>query len=73
MPMIQLTAPTKALTSEGRTRVQYELARVLLRWEGAPETACHEQPDGAWGAGGSIIDYAGVVALATGQGQAAGA
>ncbi|MFB9832837.1 tautomerase family protein [Actinoallomurus acaciae] len=145
MPMIQLTAPVGALTSEGRARVQRELARVLLRWEGAPDTAffraqawsylhelpegaqttaedaqprfrvdvtvpagalserrkaglvtdateavlgavgldesdalriwvlIHEQPEGTWGAGGSIIRYADLVALAAGQGQAAGA
>ncbi|WP_206061127.1 hypothetical protein [Nonomuraea basaltis] len=35
MPMIQLTAPAGALTGQGRSDVQRELARVLLRWEGA--------------------------------------
>ncbi|MGW3650260.1 tautomerase family protein [Streptomyces sp. NPDC000878] len=139
MPMIRLTVPADALTAEGRKTVQRELAAVLLRWEGAPDTAffraqawsylvelpegaqtgaeddaprflvdvtvpegalserrkaglvedvtkavleaaglsgaealrvwvlVHEQPDGTWGAGGSVIRYADLVALAKGQ------
>ncbi|MEV4582809.1 hypothetical protein AB0K16_57315 [Nonomuraea jabiensis] len=35
MPMIQVTAPSGALTGQGRAEVQ----REPLRWEGAPETA----------------------------------
>ena len=136
MPMIRLTVPAGALTEEGRTTVQRDLAAVLLHWEGAPDTAffraqawsylvelpagtqstaedeaprflvevtvpagtlserrkaglvqdatktvlsaagltpddalriwvlIHEQPDGTWGAGGSVIRYADLVALA---------
>ncbi|MDX3575882.1 MULTISPECIES: tautomerase family protein [unclassified Streptomyces] len=136
MPMIRLTAPTGSLSEEGRTSVQRDLAAVLLRWEGAPDTAffraqawsylvelpagaqitgeddaprflvevtvpqgalserrraglveeatktvlsaaglgpddalrvwvlVNEQPDGAWGAGGSVVRYADLVALA---------
>lgn len=136
MPMIRLTVPAGALTKEGRTTVQRDLAAVLLRWEGAPDTAffraqawsylvelperaqgtaeddaprflvevtvpqgalserrkvglvqdatktvlsaaglspddalrvwvlVHEQQDGTWGAGGSVIRYADLVALA---------
>lgn len=136
MPMIRLTAPSGALTEEGRASVQRDLAAVLLRWEGAPETAffraqawsylidlpigaqvtaeddaprflveatvpqgalsdrrkaglveeatrtvlaaaglpeseamrvwvlVHEQPDGTWGAGGQVVTYADLVALA---------
>ena len=136
MPMIRLTVPADALTDQGRASVQRDLAAVLLRWEGAPDTAffraqawsylielpagaqrtagddaprflvevtvpagalserrkaglvedatkvvlaaagltgddalrvwvlVHEQPDGAWGAGGSVIRYADLVALA---------
>ncbi|WP_405388127.1 tautomerase family protein [Streptomyces sp. NBC_01102] len=139
MPMIRLTVPVGALTKEGRTTVQRDLAAVLLRWEGAPDTAffraqawsylvelpegtqttaeddaprflvevtvpqgalserrktglvedatktvlsaadvaaddalrvwvlVNEQPDGTWGAGGSIIRYADLVNLAKGQ------
>ncbi|MGI5451821.1 tautomerase family protein [Streptomyces sp. CA-249302] len=138
MPMIRLTAPAGALTEEGRDSIQRDLAAVLLRWEGAPDTAffraqawsylvelpegaqttaeddaprflvevtvpqgavserrkaglveeatktvlsaagltaddalrvwvlVHEQPDGTWGAGGSVIRYADLVALAKG-------
>ncbi|MER7539045.1 tautomerase family protein [Streptomyces sp. NPDC097704] len=136
MPMIRLTVPSGALTEEARATVQRDLASVLLRWEGAPDTAffraqawshlvelpegaqttaeddaprflvevtvpegalserrkaglvedatktvlsaaglapaealrvwvlVHEQPDGTWGAGGSVIRYADLVALA---------
>ncbi|MFE7276218.1 4-oxalocrotonate tautomerase family protein [Streptomyces sp. NPDC057623] len=136
MPMIRLTTPAGALTEQGRRGVQRDLAAVLLRWEGAPDTAffraqawsylvelpdgaqttaeddaprflvevtvprgalserrkaglveeatktvlaaaglapddalrvwvlVHEQPDGTWGAGGSVIRYADLVALA---------
>ncbi|MFJ1975573.1 4-oxalocrotonate tautomerase family protein [Streptomyces sp. NPDC087903] len=136
MPMIRLTVPAGALTEEGRTTVQRDLATVLLHWEGAPDTAffraqawsylvelpegaqttaeddaprflvevavpqgalserrrtglvqdatktvlsaagltpddalrvwvlMHEQPDGTWGAGGSVIRYADLIALA---------
>ncbi|MEU0246075.1 tautomerase family protein [Streptomyces sp. NPDC006235] len=139
MPMIKLTVPTGALTDQGRTTVQRDLAAVLLRWEGAPDTAffraqawsylvelpegaqttaeddaprflvevvvpqgalserrkaglvaeatqtvlgaaglgpedtprvwvlVDEQPDGTWGAGGSVVRYADLVALAKGQ------
>jgi phenylpyruvate tautomerase PptA (4-oxalocrotonate tautomerase family) len=138
--MIRLTAPAGALTEQGRRTVQKDLAAVLLRWEGAPDTAffraqawsyllelpegaqttaedeaprflvevtvpqgalserrraglveeatktvlaaaglapdealrvwvlVHEQPDGTWGAGGSVVRYADLVALA-GQGR----
>lgn len=136
VPMIRLTAPAGALTEEGRAGVRKDLAAVLLRWEGAPDTAffraqawsylaelpedaqttaeddaprflvevtvpqgalserrrsglveeatktvlaaaglsaeeaprvwvlVHEQPDGTWGAGGSVVRYADLVALA---------
>ncbi|MEV6383514.1 tautomerase family protein [Streptomyces sp. NPDC051773] len=139
MPMIRLTAPTGSLTEAGREKVQRELAAVLLRWEGAPDTAffraqawsylvelpsgaqttaeddaprylvevtvpqgalserrraglvedatrtvleaaglppaeaprvwvlVHEQPDGTWGADGSVVRFVDLVALAKGQ------
>ncbi|WP_370416341.1 4-oxalocrotonate tautomerase family protein [Streptomyces fradiae] len=142
MPMIRLTVPAGALAPEGRATVQRELAAVLLRWEGAPDTAffrsqawsylvelpadaqttaeddaprflvevtvpqgalserrkaglvqdatrtvlsaagldpaealrvwvlVHEQPDGTWGAGGSVVRYADLVALAKGPADA---
>ncbi|MFI6493453.1 4-oxalocrotonate tautomerase family protein [Streptomyces sp. NPDC050564] len=142
MPMIRLTTPRGALTEEGRTTIQRDLAAVLLRWEGAPDTAffraqawsylvelpegahataeddaprflvevtvpegalserrkaglveeatktvlsaagltpgdalrvwvlVHEQPNGTWGAGGSVIRYADLVALAQHKEQA---
>ena len=139
MPMIRLTAPAGALTEQGRQSIQRDLAAVLLRWEGAPDTAffraqawsyltelsegaqttaeddaprflvevtvpqgalserrkaglveeatktvlaaaglgpddalrvwvlVHEQPDGTWGAGGSVLRYTDLVALAKRQ------
>lgn len=143
MPQIQLTAPTGALTEEGRASIQGNLARVLLKWEGAPDNEffraqawsylhelpagaqitagddkprfrvdvtvpagalsdrrksglvdevtqavlaaagldakeslrvwvlIHEQADGTWGAGGQIIRYADLVALAKPSGAGA--
>ncbi|GAB7102478.1 hypothetical protein JCM4814A_07920 [Streptomyces phaeofaciens JCM 4814] len=56
MPMIRLTVPVGALTEAGRATVRRDLAAVLLRWEGAPDTAFFraqawsylvELPDGA--------------------------
>jgi phenylpyruvate tautomerase PptA (4-oxalocrotonate tautomerase family) len=139
MPMIRLTSPASALTEQGRQSIQRDLAAVLLRWEGAPDTTffraqawsylvelpegaqttaedaaprflvevtvpqgalserrkaglveevtktvlaatglspddalrvwvlVQEQPDGTWGAGGSVIRYADLVALAKEQ------
>ncbi|MFI9210507.1 4-oxalocrotonate tautomerase family protein [Streptomyces sp. NPDC053253] len=139
MPMIWLTVPAGALTDQGRATVQQDLAAVLLRWEGAPDTAffrahawsylterpegaqktaeddaprflvevtvpkgalserrkaglveeatatvlsaadlppdqalrvwvlVHEQPEGTWGAGGSVVRYADLIALAKGE------
>lgn len=138
MPVIRLTVPSGSLTEQGCTSVQRDLAAVLLRWEGAPDTAffraqawsylvelpkgaqttaedeaprflvevtvpqgalserrkaglvedatktvlaaaglgpddalrvwalVHEQPDGTWGAAGSVIRYADLVAFAKG-------
>jgi hypothetical protein len=39
MPKIELIVPEGALTQEGRTSVQKDLARTLLKWEGAPDNA----------------------------------
>ncbi|MFF7473539.1 tautomerase family protein [Streptomyces sp. NPDC008092] len=137
MPLIRLTVPPGSLTDAGRRTVQQDLAAVLLRWEGAPDTPffraqawsylvelpdgaqttaagddaprflvdvtvpagtlserrraglvedatrtvltaagltaadalrvwvlVHEQPDGTWGAGGSVVRHADLVALA---------
>ncbi|SFY32703.1 4-oxalocrotonate tautomerase family protein [Streptomyces atratus] len=136
MPMIRLTVPSGALTKEGRATVQRDLAAVVLRWKGMPDTTffrslawghlvelpegaqvtaeddaprflvditvpggalserrrvgligevtktvlaaaglpaqealrvwvlVHEQPDGTWGAGGSVVRHADLVALA---------
>lgn len=56
MPQIQLTVPTGALTEEGASSIQAQLAGTLLKWEGAPDTAffraqawafLHELPAGA--------------------------
>jgi phenylpyruvate tautomerase PptA (4-oxalocrotonate tautomerase family) len=136
MPMIRLTAPAGSLPEPGRATVQKNLAAVLLRWEGAPDTALfrasawsylielpegaqttaeddrprflvevtvpqdalsqrrkaglaadvtatvldaaglgqddalrvwvliHEQPEGTWAAGGNVIHYADLIAMA---------
>jgi len=38
MPMIDLFAPTSALDDAAAERLADELATILLRWEGAPDT-----------------------------------
>ncbi|MGW2261559.1 hypothetical protein ACWCXE_27715 [Streptomyces sp. NPDC001780] len=62
MPVIRSTVPTGALTDQGRTTVQRDLATVLPRWEGAPDTGFLR-----WSAGGSVVRYADLVALAKGE------
>ena len=56
MPQIQLTVPTGALTEEGATTIQADLAGALMKWEGAPDNAffrslawayLHQLPEGA--------------------------
>lgn len=56
MPQIQLVTTSGALTEQGRQTVQGDLARALLKWEGAPDNAffraqswsyLHELPEGA--------------------------
>jgi phenylpyruvate tautomerase PptA (4-oxalocrotonate tautomerase family) len=56
MPQIQVTVPAGALTDDGRTTIQGDLARTLLKWEGAPDNEffraqawayLHELPAGA--------------------------
>jgi phenylpyruvate tautomerase PptA (4-oxalocrotonate tautomerase family) len=39
MPMIQLTLPVGALTTDTQRELQKTLAKTLLKWEGAPDTA----------------------------------
>lgn len=139
MPQIELTVPAGALGASVAATIQKDLAAVLLKWEGAPDTEffrsiawaylhelpegaqitavdaeprfrvdvrvpegaldedrkaglvtevtelvmtaaalpaeqalrvwvlIHEQPDGTWGAGGQIIRYSDLVALAKGE------
>ncbi|WP_158893900.1 tautomerase family protein [Amycolatopsis anabasis] len=56
MPLIELTVPEGALPADGREHIQRTLAKTLLKWEGAPDTAfirsiswsyLHEIPRGA--------------------------
>lgn len=139
MPQIELTVPAGALGASVAATIKKDLAAVLLKWEGAPDTEffrsiawaylhelpegaqitaadaeprfrvdvrvpegaldedrkaglvtevtelvmtaaalpaeqalrvwvlIHEQPDGTWGAGGQIIRYSDLVALAKGE------
>ncbi|MET9477442.1 4-oxalocrotonate tautomerase family protein [Streptomyces sp. NPDC002917] len=39
MPLIQLTTPTGALTSQGRKTIQHTLAQLVMRWQGLPDNA----------------------------------
>lgn len=56
MPQIELTVPAGALTDEGATTIQADLAAAVLRWEGAPDNDLfrsaawaylHQLPEGA--------------------------
>lgn len=56
MPQIQLTVPAGALTEQGASSIQTDLATTLLKWEGAPDNDffrslawvyLHELPAGA--------------------------
>lgn len=64
MPQGALSGRRKAGLVEDATDTV--LAAAGLTADDAPRVwvLVHEQPDGTWGAGGSVIRYAGLVALA---------
>jgi len=72
--LVDVTVPQFVLSEEGRTRLVAEATGIVLSAAGltgadAPRVwvLVHEQPDGTWGAGGSIVRHADLVALAQKQ------
>ena len=69
--LVEVTVPAGALSERRRTGLVEEATKTVLAAAGlGPADALrvwvlvHEQPDGTWGAGGSVIRYADLVALA---------
>jgi phenylpyruvate tautomerase PptA (4-oxalocrotonate tautomerase family) len=71
---VEVTVPQGALSERRKAGLVEEATKAVLAAAGlgqddAPRVwvLVHEQPDGTWGAGGSVIRYADLVALAKGQ------
>lgn len=72
--LVDVTVPQFVLSEEGRTRLVAEATGIVLSAAGLAQADAprvwvlvHEQPDGTWGAGGSIVRHADLVALAQKQ------
>ncbi|WP_333736993.1 tautomerase family protein [Streptomyces sp. IBSBF 2806] len=76
--LVEVTVPQGALSERHKAGLVEDVTKTVLSAAGlaqddAPRVwvLVHEQPDGTWGAGGSVIRYADLVALAKhGKGQA---
>ncbi|MEU1316752.1 tautomerase family protein [Streptomyces tibetensis] len=72
--LVEVTVPEGALSERRTAGLTEEVTKTVLSAAGlTPDDALrvwvlvHEQPDGTWGAGGSVIRHADLVALAKGQ------
>ncbi|PPS68750.1 MULTISPECIES: tautomerase family protein [Streptomyces] len=72
--LVEVTVPEGALSERRKAGLVEEATRTVLTAAGlTPDDALrvwvlvHEQPDGTWGAGGSVIRHADLVALAKGR------
>ncbi|MER5832353.1 tautomerase family protein [Streptomyces sp. NPDC002130] len=72
--LVEVTVPQGALSERRTAGLVEEATKTVLAAAGlTPDDALrvwvlvHEQPDGTWGAGGSVIRHADLVALAKGQ------
>ncbi|MFF3663698.1 tautomerase family protein [Streptomyces olivochromogenes] len=72
--LVDVTVPQGALSERRKAGLVEDATKTVLAAAGlAPDDALrvwvlvHEQPEGTWGAGGSVIRYADLVALAKGQ------
>ncbi|MFF0088249.1 4-oxalocrotonate tautomerase family protein [Streptomyces canus] len=72
--LIDVTVPQGVLSEEGKARLVEEATAIVLSTAGlgqadAPRVwvLVHEQPDGTWGAGGTIVRRADLLALAQKQ------
>lgn len=69
--LVDVTVPQGALSERRKAGLVEDATQAVLKAAGlSPDEALrvwvliHEQPDGTWGAGGSVIRYADLVALA---------
>ncbi|KRD02321.1 MULTISPECIES: tautomerase family protein [unclassified Streptomyces] len=72
--LVEVTVPQAVLSEEGKARLVAEATGIVLSAAGLAQADAprvwvlvHEQPDGTWGAGGSIVRHADLVALARKQ------
>jgi phenylpyruvate tautomerase PptA (4-oxalocrotonate tautomerase family) len=72
--LVEVTVPQGALSERRKAGLVEEATSTVLAAAGLGRddalrvwVLVHEQPDGTWGAGGSVIRYADLVALAKGQ------
>lgn len=72
--LVEVTVPQGALSERRKAGLVEDATRTVLSAAGlTPDDAprvwvlVHEQPDGTWGAGGSVVRYADLVALAQGE------
>jgi phenylpyruvate tautomerase PptA (4-oxalocrotonate tautomerase family) len=72
--LVEVTVPQGALSERRKAGLVDEATKTVLAAAGLGQddalrvwVLVHEQPDGTWGAGGSVIRYAELVALAKGQ------
>jgi phenylpyruvate tautomerase PptA (4-oxalocrotonate tautomerase family) len=72
--LVEVTVPQGALSERRRAGLVADATSTVLAAAGLPQddalrvwVLVHEQPDGTWGAGGSVIRHADLVALAKGQ------
>ncbi|WP_069769369.1 tautomerase family protein [Streptomyces sp. LUP30] len=76
--LVEVTLPHGALSERRKAGLVEDVTKTVLSAAGLTQddalrvwVLVHEQPDGTWGAGGSVIRYADLVALAKhGTGQA---
>ncbi|MGS2620121.1 tautomerase family protein [Micromonospora sp. LZ34] len=68
---VEITVPQSALSDRRKAGLVAETTTVVLDAAGLTDVDAqrvwvliHEQPDGTWGAGGMIVRYADLVALA---------
>ncbi|MEU5595052.1 tautomerase family protein [Streptomyces sp. NPDC020298] len=72
--LVDVTVPQGALSDRRKAGLVEDATKTVLAAAGLPAddaprvwVLVHEQPDGTWGAGGSVFRYADLVALAKGQ------
>ncbi|MFF7656665.1 4-oxalocrotonate tautomerase family protein [Streptomyces sp. NPDC007983] len=72
--LVEVTVPQGALSERRKAGLVQDATRTVLDAAGLGTddalrvwVLVHEQPDGTWSAGGSVIRYADLVALAKGQ------